>query len=50
MLPFLSRWIEASPAACCGVCGTCLTATASGLTIEAFQGRRANRDSDRSAY
>ncbi len=44
MLPFMSRWIEASPAACCGVCGTCLTATASGLTIEAFGKHRAKRD------
>jgi hypothetical protein len=34
VLPFLNRWSEAAPAACCGVCGPCLTATASGLTLE----------------
>ena len=32
LLPFLGRWVDAAPAACCGVCPTCLTATASGLT------------------
>jgi hypothetical protein len=32
LLPFLGRWMETSPA-CCGVCPTCLTATAGGLTI-----------------
>jgi hypothetical protein len=31
----MHRWFEAAPAACCGVCGPCLTATASGLTLEA---------------
>jgi hypothetical protein len=36
MVPFLHRWGDAAPAACCGVCGTCLTAAATGLTIEAF--------------
>jgi hypothetical protein len=35
LLPFMHRWFEAAPAACCGVCGPCLTATASGLTLEA---------------
>jgi len=33
ILPFMSRWMDAAPAACCGVCGPCLTAGASGLTI-----------------
>jgi hypothetical protein len=32
LLPFLSRWIEVSPA-CCGVCPTCLTTTAGNLLL-----------------
>ena len=39
VLPFLNRWSEAAPAACCGVCGPCLTATASGLTLEVIGAR-----------
>lgn len=39
VLPFLNRWMDVAPAACCGVCGTCLTAAASGLTIEAFSAK-----------
>jgi hypothetical protein len=34
LLPFMSRWSEAAPAACCGMCGQCLTATATGLSLE----------------
>src|SRR6476646_7864833 len=36
LVPFMNRWVDAAPAACCGVCGPCLTAAASGLTIEAI--------------
>jgi hypothetical protein len=34
LLPFMSRWQDAAPAACCGICGPCLTATATGLSLE----------------
>jgi hypothetical protein len=44
LAPFLSRWSEAAPAACCGVCGTCLTATATGLTIEALGAKTGSGD------
>jgi hypothetical protein len=39
VLPFLNRWMDVAPAGCCGVCGTCLTGAASGLTIEAFSAK-----------
>ena len=39
-LPFLNRWLDVTPAACCGVCPTCLTAAASGLTIETVNAKR----------
>ena len=32
LFPFLSRWIEVAPA-CCGVCATCVTNTASSLLL-----------------
>jgi hypothetical protein len=38
LLPFLGKWIEASPA-CCGVCPTCLTATAGGLLLPMVSAR-----------
>lgn len=31
LLPFLSRWIEVAPAACCGVCPTCIGTAVTGL-------------------
>jgi hypothetical protein len=34
LMPFLSRWQDAAPAACCGHCGPCITATATALTLE----------------
>ena len=40
LLPFLDRWIEAAPAACCGACPTCLTATAGGLTLSIIASRQ----------
>jgi hypothetical protein len=33
LLPFLSRWLEVAPAACCGVCPTCIGTAAGGLLI-----------------
>jgi hypothetical protein len=33
LLPFLSRWIEVAPAACCGVCPTCIGAAITGLAL-----------------
>jgi hypothetical protein len=44
LIPFMHRWSEAAPAACCGVCRPCLTATASGLTLEALGARRPSED------
>jgi hypothetical protein len=32
LFPFLSRWIEVAPA-CCGVCASCMTNTATGLLL-----------------
>jgi hypothetical protein len=34
LMPFMARWQDSAPAACCGVCGPCLTATATGLSLE----------------
>jgi len=39
LIPFLSRWQDAAPAACCGHCGPCITATVTGLTLEARTAR-----------
>src|SRR4051795_11651723 len=33
-LPLTARWFDATPAACRGVCGPCVIATVSGLTME----------------
>jgi hypothetical protein len=40
LVPFLNRWSEAAPAACCGMCAQCLTIGATGLTIEAVAAKR----------
>jgi hypothetical protein len=32
LFPFLQRWFEVAPA-CCGVCSTCVTTTASTLLL-----------------
>jgi hypothetical protein len=32
LFPFLSRWIEVSPA-CCGACPTCIGAAATGMLL-----------------
>jgi hypothetical protein len=34
LMPFMARWQDTAPAACCGMCGPCLTATATGLSLE----------------
>jgi hypothetical protein len=33
LVPFLSRWIEATPAAYCGVCPTCIGTAVSGVLL-----------------
>jgi hypothetical protein len=33
LLPFLSRWLEVAPAACCGVCPTCIGTAVTGLML-----------------
>jgi hypothetical protein len=33
VMPFVSRWVEVAPAACCGVCPTCIGATLTGLAL-----------------
>jgi hypothetical protein len=40
LMPFLSRWQDAAPAACCGMCGPCLTAGATGLSLEVIGARK----------
>ena len=42
LLPFMSRWSEGAGAACCGMCGPCLTATATGLSLEAVGAGKAD--------
>jgi hypothetical protein len=33
LLPFLSRWLETTPAACCGTCPTCIGTAVTGLLL-----------------
>jgi hypothetical protein len=47
LLPFLSRWTEAAPATCCGMCGSCLTAAATGLSLEVVSARSEDRQPPR---
>jgi hypothetical protein len=55
LMPFLSRWSNAAPATCCGVCRSCYTTTATnlaavgaGLALEAVGIRsELRRESDR---
>jgi hypothetical protein len=35
LMPFLNRWGNAAPAACCGVCRACYTTTATNLAAAA---------------
>jgi hypothetical protein len=39
LFPFLSRWLEVSPA-CCGMCPTCLGTAAGGLLLPMVLGQR----------
>jgi hypothetical protein len=40
LLPFLARWIEVTPAACCGVCPTCIGTAAGALLLPMVFSRR----------
>jgi hypothetical protein len=44
LMPFMARWQDSAPAACCGVCGTCLTATATGLSLEVIGATKADAE------
>ena len=33
LLPFLARWVEVAPAACCGVCPTCIGSAVTSLML-----------------
>ena len=46
LMPFMARWQDSAPAACCGVCGPCLTATATGLSLEVVGVRKADPQED----
>jgi hypothetical protein len=39
-IPFMSRWSNVAPAACCGMCAPRVTATVTGLTAEAVGARK----------
>jgi hypothetical protein len=41
LMPFMARWQDTAPAACCGMCGPCLSATATGLSLEVVGARKA---------
>ncbi len=45
LFPFLSRWIEVSPA-CCGVCPTCIGAAATGVLLPMVLGEREKNAQD----
>jgi hypothetical protein len=40
LLPFLARWFELVPAACCGVCPTCIGTAAGALLLPMAFGKR----------
>jgi hypothetical protein len=46
MLPFVDRWQDAVPAACCGTCPTCLGAAATGITTHLVAMTRFERSED----
>jgi hypothetical protein len=46
LMPFMSRWQDNAPAACCGVCGPCLTATATGLSLEVIGVAKSDAEPD----
>jgi hypothetical protein len=48
LMPFAARWQDTAPAACCGLCGPCLTATATGLSLEVIGVRKAGDEPDES--
>ena len=56
LMPFMNRWSNAAPAACCGVCRACYTttatnfaATAGGIALEVVGIRRELRGDDATA-
>jgi hypothetical protein len=49
LMPFMSRWQDSAPAACCGMCGPCLTATATGLSLEVVGTKSAEPEPERPA-
>ena len=46
LMPFMARWQDTAPAACCGMCGPCLTATATGLSLEVIGVRKSGDEPD----
>jgi hypothetical protein len=45
LFPFLSRWLEVSPA-CCGMCPTCVGTAAGGLLLPMVLGEREKKSVD----
>jgi hypothetical protein len=48
LMPFAARWQDSAPAACCGMCGPCLTATATGLSLEVIGAKKSGDTLDES--
>jgi hypothetical protein len=44
LLPFLARWIEVAPAACCGVCPTCVGTAVAGLVLPMVVGEKSDHN------
>lgn len=44
LFPFLARWLDATPAACCGVCPTCIGVAATGVLLPMVLGEREKKD------
>jgi hypothetical protein len=42
LLPFLSRWLEVTPAACCGTCPTCIGTAVTGMLLPMAAKARSN--------
>lgn len=46
LLPFLARWLEATPATCCGVCPTCIGVAASSVLLPIVVGEHTEKPDD----
>jgi hypothetical protein len=46
LMPFAARWQDTAPAACCGMCGPCLTATVTGLSLEVVGAKKSDEAPD----